>query len=327
MQAVYSRVEYHSITPQKYTITNRCFRSYSDVDAGQEVSLTDVPEWAAIKPVAEMEGIPFPLFAYFRIPLGNPIDPKSPLGVSVFAKAEKNIKEADKQYQRLLWEYEGGELAIDANEDAFEIGKDGKPIIPHNKFRLWRVNHFDEKHASQAALFSTFSPALRDSSYIAGLNKVLQKIEDQCMLARGTLSERTDVQTQTATEIKMLRQRTYAMTTSIQTSLEKAINGLVKAIDATATLYGILPPGNVNVSCAWDDSVVTDADTERARDMQEIRDGIMQKWEYRVKWYGESEDKAKAMIANEPSDDEIMGFKTTAQRNNGETGGNQDGKR
>ena len=59
-----------------------------------------------------------------------------------------------------------------------------------------------------------------------------------------------------------------------------------------------------------------------ARDMQEIRDGIMKKWEYRVKWYGEDEQTAKQMTeADQPDDDTIMGFVTTAQRNNGETGG------
>ncbi|MBR3741026.1 MAG: phage portal protein [Selenomonadaceae bacterium] len=327
MQTVYSRVEHHTIEGSKYTIVNKCFRGYSEDDPGTEVPLSEVPEWQQLQPVVTMENISFPLFAYFRIPLGNPIDPKSPLGVSVFAKAENNIKEADRQYQRLLWEYEGGELAIDASMDAFDLDKHGKPIVPVGKDRLWRVNYFDSKRsAGKDVLFSTFAPALRDSSYIAGLNKILQKIEDQCGLARGTLSDRADVQTQTATEIKMLRQRTYATTTSIQTALEDAIRALINAMDATATLYNLTPPGDIEVSCVWDDSIVTDSDMERVRDMQEIRDGIMKKWEYRVKWYGEDEGTAKAMVENEPSNDEIMGFVTTAQRNNGETGGNQNGK-
>ena len=323
-QTIYSRVEHHTITDEKYTITNQCYRGYSEDDIGSEVSLSEVPEWKELQPVVTMENIPFPLFAYFKIPLGNFIDPKSPLGVSVFAKAENNIKEADKQYQRLLWEYEGGELAIDASADAFEMDKNGRAILPVGKERLYRVNAFDEKTGVKDALFSTYSPTLRDESYRDGLNAILQRIEDQCGLARGTISHRADVQTQTATEIKMLRQRTYATVTSIQMSLEKALNALLNAMDATATLYNLVPAGAVNLSCVWDDSIVTDADTERVRDMQEIRDGIMKKWEYRVKWYGEDEQTAKQMTeAEQPDDDTIMGFVTTAQRNNGETGGQQ----
>lgn len=329
-QMVYSRVEYHHIGKDEYTITNKCFRGYSEDDAGTEVPLADVPEWAEIQPVVTMADVDRPLFAYFKIPIGNSIDPKSPLGVSVFAKAENNIKEADLQYQRLLWEYKAGEMAIDVSDDAFELDRNGRAIIPAGQERLWRVNQFDSEKASGGAsngVFSVFSPTLRDSSYIAGLNKILQKIEDQCGVARGTISERPDVQTQTATEIKMLRQRTYATVTAIQTALERALKDLLWAMDATASLYNLAPAGEVNINCVWDDSIVTDADTERVRDMQEIRDGIMQKWEYRVKWYGEDEKKARAMVAGEePSDDEIMGFVTTAQRNNGETGGNENGE-
>ena len=332
-QTIYSRIEHHTITTEKgqdgaervkYVITNQCYRGYSEDDIGTEVQLTEVPEWRELQPVVNVENVPFPLFAYFKIPLGNFIDPKSPLGVSVFAKAENNIKEADKQYQRLLWEYEGGELAIDASSDAFETDKNGMAILPVGKERLFRVNAFDEKTGVKDLLFSTFSPKLRDESYRDGLNAILQRIEDQCGLARGTISHRADVQTQTATEIKMLRQRTYATVTSIQTALEKALHALLDAMDATATLYNLMPAGKVALSCVWDDSIVTDADTERVRDMQEIRDGIMKKWEYRVKWYGEDEQTAKQMTeADQPDDDTIMGFVTTAQRNNGETGGQQ----
>ena len=331
-QAVYSRVEHHTIEPNLYTITNRCYRGYSDEDIGTEVPLNEIPEWKGLQPQITMQNIPFPLFAYFKIPLGNNIDPKSPLGVSVFAKAEDNIKEADLQYQRLLWEYKGGELAIDASEDAFDLDKNGRAIIPVGKERLYRVNQFSAKKGVQNATFSTFSPELRDASYRSGLNSILQKIEDQCGLARGTLSEQPDTNVQTATEIRILRQRTYATITGIQTSLEKALEALINAMDATATLYKVVPAGKFVVACIWDDSVVTDADTERVRDLQEIRDGIMKKWEYRVKWYGESEEQAKAMVGDgdEPTDDEIMNFVNNRDRQNtgdenNETGGNDNG--
>ena len=92
-------------------------------------------------------------------------------------------------------------------------------------------------------------------------------------------------------------------------SLQRALECLIRAMDATATLYSLAPAGNYDVSFLWDDSVVIDAETERMRDLQEIRDGIMQKWEYRVKWYGEDEQTAKRMTQNQSeSDDEIMGF-------------------
>lgn len=313
-QTVFSRVEHHSVTNNGYVIKNKAYRGRSDDDPGREIPLTDVPEWRDIKPETEINGLDFPLFAYFKMPFGNFVDPRSPLGVSVFARAEGEIEDADRQYQRLLWEYRGGELAIHASEDAFEMDLNGRAILPRGKERLYVATGFASTDGAGAreGIFSTYSPALRDASYIAGLNTILQKIEDQCCLARGTLCDKTSERTQvaTATEIKMQRQRTYATVTSIQKALEDAIRGLVQAVDAIATLYGIGGPGgNVEVAFEWDDSVVSDTDTQRERDRQDVRDGLMQKWEYRVKWYGETEEQARAALKDDaPDDDTIMNF-------------------
>ena len=37
---------------------------------------------------------------------------------------------------------------------------------------------------------------------------------------------------------------------------------------------------------------------ERGQDLRAVRGGILQKWEYRMKWYGESEQQAKAALAD-----------------------------
>lgn len=304
-EAIYSRVEYHQINGTTYTITNDCYRGYSEDDIGQKVPLTDVDEWRDIEPVSTIENTSFPLFAYFRIPLGNSVDPKSPLGVSVFAKAEENIKEADLQYQRLLWEFQGGELAIDASEDMFDLDNNAKPILPVGKERLFRPNKLD---GSDTGGYNVFSPALRDESIINGLNEILSKIEDATGLARGTISDRMK-ETRTATEIKFSRQKTYATVTAIQTALGRSLEALIRAMDAITTLYNLAPAGPYEVACKWDDSVVTDADTERVHDLQEVRDGLMLPWEFRVKWYGEDKKTAQTVLQEEElTDDELLGF-------------------
>ena len=45
----------------------------------------------------------------------------------------------------------------------------------------------------------------------------------------------------------------------------------------------------------------TDEEAERMKDLNDVNAGLMAKWEYRVKWYGEDEDSAKMMV------DEING--------------------
>ena len=204
-------------------------------------------------------------------------------------------------------------MAIEASSDMFEVDQHGNPKLPVGKERLYRPNELSPS-ADSDAVYKIFSPQLRDTSIINGLNEVLAKVEDQSGLARGTISDRLR-ETRTATEIKFSRQRTYATVTSIQTSLGEAMESLVRAMDATATLYNLAPAGKYEIACVWDDSVVTDADTERQRDMQEVRDGLMKPWEYRMKWYGEDEERAKLMTQNEdPDDDDIMGFKKMVKR-------------
>lgn len=302
---VYTRLEKHELNGTRYKITNKAYVSMIEEALGKECELSEVPAWADITPEVNLDNVESPLFAYFRIPLGNTVDMDSPLGVSVYARAVENIKEADKQYQRYLWEYEGGEMAIDASEDAFKK-VNGIPLVPEGKERLFRMNNTDSAIGNGESL-KAWTPTLRDTSYASGLNTILTKIEDQCCLSRGVISNPDSV-ARTATELKILKQRTYSTVRDIQEALGDALDDLIYAMYCIATLYELAPDGNYETSYTWDDSIITDADTEREVDRQDVRDGFMQKWEYRAKWYGEDENTAKKMVAQqeEPDDDEIL---------------------
>lgn len=304
---VFTRLEKHELIGKTYTITNRVFVSMIEEALGKECTLAEVEAWADITPVVHIQDVESPLFAYFRIPIGNTVDMDSPIGVSVYSRAVDNIKEADKQYQRLLWEYEGGEMAIDASEDTFKK-VNGVPLVPEGKERLFRVNNLDSALGGGSAL-SAWVPSLRDANYINGLNKILMKIEVQCSLSPGTLCDPTLIE-RTATELKIMKQRSYATVSDIQMALEDALEDLIYAMYCLATLYELAPDGKYETSYRWDDSIITDADTEREVDRQDVRDGFMQKWEYRAKWYGEDEATAKKMVAQEeePDDEEVFGF-------------------
>ena len=92
-------------------------------------------------------------------------------------------------------------------------------------------------------------------------------------------------------------------------ALQTALDDLIDAMDFYATLYKLAPAGNYQVSYKWDDSIVMDAEKERQQDLQEVRDGIMQKWEFRAKWYGETEEQAKAAIQSaSETEDEGLNF-------------------
>ena len=304
----YTKLEQHGFEDGRYHVTNKAYVSDHEAQLGQEISLDMVPEWAEMEPDSWVDGITKPLFSYFRIPQANQVDAASPLGVSVFSRAVELIREADRQYSRILWEYEGSELAVDASVDLFKVAKDGKAVLPKGKERLFRAVDVDlGVDGSVQKGMQVFSPEIRDSSLYNGLEHLFRRIEYNCGLSYGTLS-RIEETAKTATEIRASKQRLYATVTDIQKSLEAALRGLVEAMDALCKDDEVTPAGKWELSAKWDDSIVVDSDTERLRDKEDVRDGIMQAWEFRAKWYGEDEQTAKAMVGAEKSDDEYMGF-------------------
>ena len=160
-----------------------------------------------------------------------------------------------------------------------------------NAYRALLKDGFDKEK-----LFEHFSPEIRDQSFINGLNKYLQQIEFKCGLAYGTLSDPQQVD-KTAEEIKTSKQRSYQLISDIQGSLENALRGLINSIDDLCIANGLFDGGEINVAFTWDDSIIIDAAKEKQQDIQDINTGILNKYEYRMKWYGEDEETAKAKIA------------------------------
>lgn len=290
---IYTRLESHNFIAGKETIQNKAFCSGSNVALGSEIPLTAVAEWADIAPEITISNLQQPLFAYFQIPLANNKDRSSPLGVSVFSNGLELMTQADKQFARLLWEYEGGQLAIDVDETAIRHNEDGSAQLDQTQQRLYRRN----LNTRDGSLYEAFTPSLRDSSYLAGLDSILKRIEFACNLSYGTLSDPQSTE-KTATEVKMAKQRSYAAVCDIQTALQSALDGLFYAMDTLAQLYQIGEgiPGDWQASYQWQDSILTDEQTARQSDREDALSGFIPKWRYNVQWLGMDEQQAKAAV-------------------------------
>ena len=273
------RVEEHRREGDGYVITNR---AYISDGSATPCPLSSVPAWSGIAESCRIERLKRPLFAYFGMPGADPTSPLSPLGVPVFRRAEGLIREADRQLERLIWEFEGGELAIDASEDAFRVGKDGNPRLPVGKERLYRTNALDAC-CSTNELMKVFSPELRDRSIINGLNRLVMFVEDACGIARGTFSDPSEV-AKTATEVRASRQRTYSTVRAIQRTLESAILRLVEAMNDLAALYGLWS-GTASVSISMGDGVLNDSESVKASWREDVKYGIITADEFKARWH------------------------------------------
>lgn len=314
----YTRLERHKLNVNNVTIENYAFKNKSNgnqdmysgiggMTLGQEIPLTDVPEWKDIPKRATVNNVDRLLFGYFKMPDANTIDPHSPLGMSCFGRARDLIKDADEQYSRLLWEFEGGELAIDIDRDALQFMADengnGHSAMGHLQNRLYRTIDLGESDT-----YKPFSPLLRDASLINGLNTILMRIEDVCALSRGTISDVAS-EARTATEIKILKQRSFSANKEIQSALQVALEDVIYAMNVYVTLYNIVGDikyngdtvdtsemGTYDVSFEWDDSILVDEDTELATRLSLHQQGIESKLALRMWYFGETERQAQEAL-------------------------------
>lgn len=299
---LYTRLEYHELKGDQYRIANRAFCSENAsvtvnniINIGDEISLDRVEEWKGLAPEVVISGVNYPLFAYFRVPVANNIDPHSPLGISIYSRASDLIRDADEQYGAAVWEFRSKETAVQAGREYFKKDRYGNELFPEGKERLFQMfNDIDGK----TGLFNVFSPDIRDQSFYNGLNRMLQRIEFNSGLAYGTLSDPQNVD-KTAEEIKSSKQRSYATVTSIQNAMEDTLKDLVRAMCFWADHEGLAPAGECEITCDWDDSVTVDSETKRKRDLEEVAAGIMAPWEYRMRHYKEDEETAKSRIPDQ----------------------------
>lgn len=278
----YTRLETHTLNGTDYIVENKVYVSeIYNTSLGRQTSLKEISEWSDLEEKTIIQNIKMPLFAYYKVPLSNNIDPKSCLGPSVYHKAVDSIRKADIQASRLDYEYESAERSIYADVNAL---KNENGTAKRNKV----VKTLD---TGEDQFYKEFSPSLRDEGFIRGQNKNKQEIEFQCNLAYGTISDPSLVE-KTTVEINSSKQRSYSSVSQMQHSLERALKHLVYILDVYCDLYELIPTGEYEVSSEWDDSIIVDAESEQRIIMQEVDKRLMSKKEYLMRRYGLTEEQA-----------------------------------
>ena len=293
----YTRFERHYFLNGNLTIENRCYHSQSESDIGLRCSLDEVPEWAGINPVpVTFPGMQRMDFGYYRNPIKNRVD-GSACGVSIFESASELIRKADIQGARLDWEYESGERAIHVDARALKQDKKtGRFGMAKLNRRLYRGLNLED--GKDRELLKEYSPTMRDDAYNRGLEKYLREIEFNVGLAYGDLSDVQQVE-KTAAEIKTSKARKFNRVGAIQSKLKDCLEDFVAGL----AFYNGLYTSGYEFTCNFNDSILTDEETERQQDRQDVSMGVMSHLEYRMKWYNEDETTA---MKNLPEQNKVM---------------------
>lgn len=287
----YVKLEYHDFLQQedgtsRYIVENKAFRSGQDGNIGAQVPLNAVPEWAWLSNREEIEYLEGPLFAYFKPPSSNDVDPSSRLGVSVYAGPTVDlIQQADEQWYQLRREYRTGKRRIILNGDVINASQADDDVFEHGSF-------------NDPNFFQFINPEMRDEPLYRGFQQILQRIEYNVGLAFGTISDPQSVE-KTATEILAAKQRQFVTEKAIQSAFQLALDDLIYAMNALCDLARLAPAGTYSVDYNWGDGVLDDPETKRqdmALGLSLLSAAVMGPLEYRMRYFGEDEETAHRML-------------------------------
>lgn len=289
---IYTRLEHQELNGTTITIKNKVYKTNKNDSntLGKKISIFEVPEWRNIQEETSIENVDRLIGGYFKVPIANPVDNTSPVGVPIFANSIGILEEIDKQFSRTLWEYEGSELAVDIDATAFAKDKNGNDILPKGKERLYRKLDFGKEET-----WNVFSPEIRDTSLFNGLNELLRYTESQCGLSFGILSKNTEVEKRVE-EIKTSKQDYYVTVSDIQGALQIALEDLIYGIDVLMTLYKIKHKANPDTIFDWDDSILVDSEKKQSQSLIEKNAGLIDDVEYFIQTRDYSEEEAIAYV-------------------------------
>ena len=129
-------------------------------------------------------------------------------------------------------------------------------------------------------------------------DKLLKRIEFNCNLAYGTLSDPQNVD-KTAEEVRSGKQRSYAAVCEIQKALQSALEHLVWVMDLYATLYKLAPKGPYEVSFTWGDGILQDTDKEYVRRKELVDSGYLKPEKLMAWYFGISEEETREYMPQE----------------------------
>lgn len=284
----------HRLEQGQYVVENHLFER-------QGSSLREIGLPEGVQPQVHT-GSDLPLFQIVKPNICNNIDPDCPMGVSVYANAIDQLEGLDLVYDSYCNEFALGKKRIIVPLTMAQIAmeQDGAktPVFDANDTEFYAV----PGGGDHGAKIEEINMELRHEAHEAGIKTALNLLASKCGLGNDCYNfEHGGLKT--ATEVVSEKSELFQNLRKHELLLERALADMARAV---AALLGLSTDFEVTVS--FDDSIITDAQADKQQFLQEIRDGVRQKWEYRVKFFGETEEEAKRMAEPEAGDNETMGF-------------------
>lgn len=282
----------HTLANGHYVIENHLFRRNGT--ALTEIALPD--------DVKDRVGTnsPTPLFQIIRPNIANNFAPDCPLGISVYANALDQLEGLDLVYDSYCNEFRLGKkrITVPVTMARMAMEEDGSvtPVFDDNDTEFYAIPSVDQGENK----IEEHNMELRYEAHEAGVQTALNLLSFKCGMGRDRYNFK-DGEVKTATEVVSEKSDLFQSLKKHELLLEGALIGMAQAV---AELLGL---GEQEVTVNFDDSIIEDTGAEKLRFLQEIRDGVRQKWEYRVRFFGEDEATAKSMVVQDEPEEDLFG--------------------
>lgn len=271
----------------KYDIINRYFEDNYDT-----ITPCELPEG-----VAEKITLDCPVTPFFVISPNttNNQEHYIGLGQSIYADALDCLMGVDLAYNNMNRDFKLGGKKVFMSKSIINTDENGRTITPDDVAQQLFVNIDGDMSEDGSKPITEYNPALRVGENSDGIQKQLDYLSFKCGF--GTKHYQFNGgNIVTATQYVGDKQELIQNASKHYIPVENMLKNLVRfTLWAFNSIMGETVNVDSNITVQFDDSYIIDKESERLRDMQEISAGIMQKWEYRVKWYGEDEKTAKTM--------------------------------
>lgn len=271
-----------------YVIENRIYRYNNEQLADEQ--LVNVKGFENIPPVVHT-GSDKRQFVIDRPNIANNVNYLLPTGIAIYANAIDVLQGVDIAYDSYVNEFKLGKKRIMVKPSAAQY-LDGTPAFDPDDV----VFYVMPEDTEDGAVVTPIDMTLRTAEHNTGIQDQLNILSSKCGFGEtyyrfdgGSVATATQVISENSTMFRTIKKHEIV--------LEQALVELCRILlrlGNTAMNAGLNE--DVEISIDFDDSIIEDKQTDFSRDMQLLQAGIMNDWEFRMKWMNEDEATAKAAL-------------------------------
>ncbi len=220
------------------------------------------------------------------------------MGQSIYANAIDTLKAVDIAFHNFVKDFKLGGKKVFYNKSMLRTTDTGKQITPDDVAQSLFLQIDGDLDFDAKSMVQEFNPSLRVDENKNGVQAQLGYLGFLCGLGTRHYQFSGDGdKIMTATEYAGNRQQLIQHASRHYILIEQALTTLIRSILYIGkTICGQAVDPDTAITVHFEDSYIIDAESERARDRQEVQDGLLAPHEYRMRWRGEDEDTARENI-------------------------------